>query len=133
MVAYVKTLLPDLPAGATPFVLAFIAIAATTVAAWPLLARANARRRYERNRSWADATLERLERLGERHGRSRRPWETASAYANTLAVSVLPDDRVRRVATLIDADAYAPDVDRGDRAEAERILLELETTAARGR
>ena len=128
LVAYVKSLLPDLPDGARPFVTVLLVAAVPLAAIAWLTTQTVSRRRRQAARPWADVTLERLERLGAQRGRSRRPWETAGAYADTLALSVLPDDRVRTVAALIDADAYSPDPPSDDtRHEVDRLLHELES------
>ena len=127
VIEYAKSLLPDLPDGARPVLIALVATATPLIAGtWALVTLAK-RRRREAERSWADRTLARLERLGTKHGRSRRAWEPAAEYATTLASSVLPDPRVKRVAEVLEADAYAPGgVPADSRDEADRILAELE-------
>jgi transglutaminase-like putative cysteine protease len=81
------------------------------------------RRRARARMTWPDLQLERRERAGARRGRSRREWESASRYADVLARSVMPDPRLREVAELVEAEAFAggsPSV--GNRREAERLL-----------
>lgn len=131
LVAYVKSLLPDLPDGARPFITALlIAVVPLGAIAW-IATQTVGRRRRRAARPWADLTLERLERIGANRGRSRRPWETAGAYADTLARSVLPDERVRTVAALIDADAYAPEPPSAERREqVDRLLRDLESVGS---
>ncbi|HEX7168785.1 MAG TPA: transglutaminaseTgpA domain-containing protein [Acidimicrobiales bacterium] len=127
LLAYVKAMLPSVPdalrTSARPLVLAG---APLLVGAF-FAVRELRRRRREARRAWADVALGRLERMGTKQGRSRRPWETPTGYARTLAVSVLADARVQRVAALVEADAFAPGPPDPDaRAEADRLLTELE-------
>ena len=131
LVAYVKSLLPDLPDGARPFVTVLLVAAIPLGAIAWLVTQTLSRRRRQAARPWADITLERLERIGATRGRSRRPWETAGSYADTLARSVLPDQRVRTVAALIDADAYSPDPPSPEtRHEVDRLLRDLESVGS---
>jgi hypothetical protein len=69
---------------------------------------------------WSAQQLERLERAGARRGRSRREWESASRYADLLARSVLPDPRLRTLASLLEADAFSG----GPPSEARRLEAE---------
>lgn len=129
LASYLRSLLPDLPDGARPVVTALlVALVPAGALAW-LVTAAVARRRRLAARPWSDVALERLERLGARRGRSRRPWETAGSYADVLARSVLPDERVRVVAATIESDAFSPDGGGAERRdEALRLLRELEAT-----
>jgi hypothetical protein len=86
------------------------------------------RRRDRRRMGWAELQLERLERAGARRGRSRRAWEGPRRYADILARSVLPDDRLRTVAALIESDAWSgAQPSDAQRRQAEELFELIET------
>lgn len=58
--------------------------------------------------TWAVTTVKRLEREGARRGRPRRRSETVRDYADALADSVLPDDRIRAIGTTVSASLFGP-------------------------
>ncbi len=88
---------------------------------WPSLA-GGLRRRRARRASWSTRTLDRLERLGRRAGRARRPSETPREYAGALA-SHLDAPALEQVGAAIDADAFSRDGTSADeRAAAEAVL-----------
>lgn len=61
--------------------------------------------RRQAKRSWAQGRLARLEWVGRRTGRSRMPWETATAYAATLGREV-GDPRLEPVGRVLDAESF---------------------------
>ncbi|HVM10452.1 MAG TPA: DUF3488 and transglutaminase-like domain-containing protein [Acidimicrobiales bacterium] len=131
LVSYVKSLFPDIPDGVRPVLTAVLVAAVPLGAIAWLVVSAAQRRRREAARPWADVTLERLERLGARQGRSRRPWETPGDYAEVLAASVLPDPRVRTIAALVENDAFAPGPPSDDvRARADELLRDVEASVS---
>ncbi|HEY3190526.1 MAG TPA: transglutaminase-like domain-containing protein, partial [Solirubrobacteraceae bacterium] len=127
IVAYLKAALPHVPhrvvvrardAVAVSLPIALLLGAATAIVRG---------RRRRASRTWADRVLERLERAGARRGRSRREWESAASYADTLARSVLPDARLRDVASSVERDAFSPEpLTDADRREIARLLDDIE-------
>lgn len=91
--------------------LAFILLGVAALAVLVGPVRARWRRRVERRGTdpltWAGAADRRLGDLGARIGRSRRPGETATAYAAALA-DLLGVPSLAPVGTTIDAALYAP-------------------------
>ena len=127
LATYLQGRIPKIPAWLpeAAAVVVVVGIPGATVA-WMLAERRRRRRAWE-DLPWAAQQLDRLERAGASRGRSRRDWESASRYADVLARSVLPDPRVRTVATLLEADAFSgaePSEER--RVEAERLLEDIE-------
>lgn len=120
LTSFLKTRLPSVPAwlpqAATVVVAAGIPLATI---GWLLLQR---RRRQQAWAAlpWSAQQLDRLERAGARRGRSRREWESASRYADILVQSVLPDPRLRTVASLLESDAFSG----GPPSEARRLEAE---------
>jgi transglutaminase-like putative cysteine protease len=82
------------------------------------------RRLRRRARSWADASLARLEQLGGAKGRARRPSETVREYA--VAIRGYPGHaRLGQVAEIVSRDAFSGQpASQAERQEVERILEE---------
>jgi protein-glutamine gamma-glutamyltransferase len=120
LASFLKHRLPSVPAwlsrAATVVVAAGIPLA---TAGWLLLQRRRRRQAWAAL-PWSAQQLDRLERAGARRGRSRRDWESASRYADVLVQSVLPDPRLRTVASLLEADAFSG----GPPSEARRLEAE---------
>jgi protein-glutamine gamma-glutamyltransferase len=120
LASFLKHRLPSVPAwlprAATVVVAAGIPLA---TAGWLLLQRRRRRLAWAAL-PWSAQQLDRLERAGARRGRSRRDWESASRYADVLVQSVLPDPRLRTVASLLEADAFSG----GPPSEARRLEAE---------
>jgi transglutaminase-like putative cysteine protease len=127
LAGFIKARLPSIPAwlpGAATVVVV-VGIPLGTLG-WMATQRRRRRREWEAL-PWAAQQLDRLERAGAARGRSRKPWESASRYADVLAQSVLPDPRVRTVAELLEADAFSGSVPSEERrADAERLLGDIE-------
>jgi transglutaminase-like putative cysteine protease len=79
---------------------------------------------------WATRFFARLERAGAARGRPRRPPETPSEYAASLARSVLPDPRLVELGELVTVAAYSRHEPLAeDRARAEAVLREATKAA----
>ncbi|MGQ0825783.1 MAG: transglutaminase family protein [Actinomycetota bacterium] len=105
---------------AVPFGLALGAIVWLFFAG-PELLVAIGRWRSQR-RSWPARTLARLERLGARVGRARRPSETYREYSRALARELGSPELVR-VGDTLDRDAFAADGSSTEaRADADAVL-----------
>jgi transglutaminase-like putative cysteine protease len=130
LATFLRHRLPSVPSWFSEAAVATVAGAIPLVTVGWLLVQRRRRRREWAALPWAAQQLTRLERAGARMGRSRRAWESASRYADVLARSVLPDPRVRTVAELLEADAFAG----GPHSEARRLeaeqLLDLIEAAA---
>ena len=134
LATFLKSRLPSMPAWLprVATVAVVVGIPLTTVG-WLATQRRRRRRDWEAL-PWSARQLERLEHVGARRGRSRREWESASRYADVLARSVLPDPRLRTLAELLEADAFAPSPpSEADRLRAEELLdlIEAAHPAAR--
>jgi len=95
-------------------ILGGLAVAAGAV----VLAVRGARRRQAR--PWEQVWFRRLERVGRRRGRARRPSETMREYAAALVAGPLPDARVVEAVAALEAARFAdrpPDADTRRRAE----------------
>jgi transglutaminase-like putative cysteine protease len=83
------------------------------------------RRRMARRRSWAIRSQARLERLGRKAGRPRRPAETPREYARAVADAV-GDPRLAGVGEVIDEEIFAAHgAAPPARAAAELVLEEV--------
>ncbi len=87
--------------------LGLAAVVVTAGPTWALLRRWRSRR-ASRPVGWAAVTDSRLARLGDRADRLRRPGETATAYADALALRY-GDERLMAVGRAVDDALYAPD------------------------
>jgi transglutaminase-like putative cysteine protease len=128
LAAFIKSRIPHLPAW-LPRAAGLLVVTGIPLVTLGWLTTVRLRRRRDRRRmGWAELQLERLERAGARRGRSRRAWEGPRRYADILARSVLPDDRLRTVAALIESDAWsgAPPSD-AQRRQAEELFELIET------
>ena len=122
LVSYLARRIPSPPGWAVPGAVAAGAVATAVVALGA--ARSRWRGRRVRRRSWADASLARLEALGEERGRRRGPGETAREYAAALRRGGA-DPRLEEVAEVVTRDAFsgAPATD-AERETVERVLEE---------
>jgi protein-glutamine gamma-glutamyltransferase len=123
LATFLKNRLPSIPAWLpeAAAVLVAVGIPLATVG-WLSVQRRRRRRAWEAL-PWAAQQLERLEKVGAVRGRSRREWESAARYADVLAQSVLPDPRLRTVATLLERDAFSGGTpSEADRLQAEELL-----------
>ncbi|CAN5442651.1 hypothetical protein BH10ACT1_BH10ACT1_15370 [soil metagenome] len=107
----------------------FLALGVALVAAVAgpafVLARRWRRRRHDRPVGWPATADARLVALGARVGRPRSPSETATAYAEVLAVRYR-EPRLADVGRVIDDALFAPtSPDAGRTADADRLLQEL--------
>jgi len=83
------------------------------------------RRRARRRAAWSTRTMARLERIGRRAGRARRPFETPREYANVLA-AYLHDERIAEVGETLDADGFSDaGASPSARASADSVLSSL--------
>jgi len=83
------------------------------------------RRRARRRTAWSTRTMARLERIGRRAGRARRPAETPREYANALAAQ-LHDQRIAAVGETLDADGFSgAGASPSARASADSVLSSL--------
>jgi hypothetical protein len=83
------------------------------------------RRRARRRNAWSTRTMARLERIGRRAGRARRPAETPREYANALAAQ-LHDQRIAAVGETLDADGFSDaGASPSARASADSVLSSL--------
>jgi transglutaminase-like putative cysteine protease len=95
------------------------------VAGFPEVLAFFRRRRARRRTAWSTRTMARLERLGRRAGRARRPAETPREYANALAVH-LHDERIEAVGETLDADGFSgAGASPSARASADAVLSSL--------
>jgi transglutaminase-like putative cysteine protease len=85
-----------------PWVIGAVAVVGAAVA----LVRWRNRWLDRRRRSWARATVDRVDRLGRRHGRPRAPSETPMEHARVLVDASVADARLVDVATTVGAAAY---------------------------
>jgi transglutaminase superfamily protein/uncharacterized protein DUF4129 len=109
-----------------------LASAVVALAVGLLLGQWRLRRQRRRGRSWADATLARLEDMGSRRGRPRRENETTREYAGVLRRSVLPDPRLSRVADALEQDAFSGQpLSQSTRTETELMLSSIDETGPR--
>jgi transglutaminase-like putative cysteine protease len=132
IVAFVRARMPSIPSW-LPRTVGLVGVvgAPSLVLSMFVLGRVRRRQALAR-RSWAEVQLERLERAGAAHGRSRRPWEGPRRYADLLARSVLPDDRLLTVADALEADAWSGDPpSEATRQEAEALLSSVLTADSR--
>jgi protein-glutamine gamma-glutamyltransferase len=127
--SYVARAIPTrIPAGAARAVGVLVAAVAAGWAALTWLSFVR-RRRADATASWPVAFARRLQAAGSARGRPREPSQTITEYVDQLAASVLPHDRLREVAHIVAAEAFAgapPDAAAQQRAEA--ILEEAEQT-----
>jgi transglutaminase-like putative cysteine protease len=126
---FVAGRVPDLPANAAEVAGVLAAIAVITFGSWGFVRDRVERQRAAARRTWAEVVLARLEATGAKRGRARRPNETAREYATALRTSVLPDDRLSELGTIVEADAFSGGaVDEARRRRAEELLHELESS-----
>ncbi|MEA3075577.1 MAG: protein-glutamine gamma-glutamyltransferase [Actinomycetota bacterium] len=132
IVSFLRARLPSLPSW-LPRTIGLVALAGAPLVGLSMLAAGRLRRRRAlARRSWAEVQLDRLERAGAAHGRSRRPWEGPRRYADILARSVLPDPRLRAVADALESDAWSGDPpSEAARLEAEALLAAVLTADSR--
>jgi transglutaminase-like putative cysteine protease len=130
LASFLKNRIPSIPASFVTVAAGVVAVALPiATVGWLVLQRRRRRREWEAL-PWAAQQLARLESVGAKRGRSRREWESASRYADILARSVLPDPRLRTVASLLEADAFAGGVpSEARRLEAEELLDRIEQEA----
>ena len=130
LLSYLGRRLPDVPGWAVPVVL--VAGAGATVVVTLASGWARRRRRRQRStRSWADATLARLEALGPAYGRHRRASETAHDYVAALRRAGA-DARLAPVGEVLTRDAFSPaPAGLAERQSVERVLEDVDTTTAR--
>ena len=82
--------------------------------------------RRARRATWAAATMHRLERVGRKVVRRRRPDETATEYVDALAVRIGRPDLVR-VGAVIDAEAFSPTgAGESERRTADGLVTSVE-------
>ncbi|HUP86710.1 MAG TPA: transglutaminaseTgpA domain-containing protein [Acidimicrobiales bacterium] len=127
LAGFIKGRLPSIPSW-LPDAATLVVVVGIPFGTLGWMATQRRRRRREWDAMpWAAQQLVRLERAGAARGRSRKAWESASRYADVLALSVLPDPRVRTLAELLEADAFAGGVPSHERRiEAEQLLEDLE-------
>ena len=128
---YLDAHLPSPPIWAVGFV---AVVAATTslifggAAFWRSIAR---RRRRERERSWSEVCLCRIEKIGSACGRPRRPSETAREYGGILRRANLAGIEILDVVNALDSDAFGCEpLDPEARTRAEESLDTLEREPA---
>jgi transglutaminase-like putative cysteine protease len=89
--------------------------------------RAGRQAATRRRRSWVVAFIERLERAGARRGRPRAGPETPAEYSAALANTVLPDEQLAQVGSVVTRAAYsASEPDEDERRWADAVLDRLE-------
>ncbi len=129
LLSYLSHNLPRPPGWLLPAVLVLGAGVAVFVAGvrgrlrWRLFRR-------RRRRSWADATLARLEQVGAARGRPRRSSETAQEYAVALRRE-LGDPRLQHVGEVLTRDAFSGAPAGADEREAVEAVLEEAGTGRR--
>jgi transglutaminase-like putative cysteine protease len=125
--------LADLLARAAPWlVLLFVVVLVTAVTA--LVVGLVRRRRALASSPWAHRFALRLEGAGSARGRPRAPSETPAEYASALGASVLTDERLARVGTVVTHAAYGEaDLTPDERAWAETVLAEAERASPKRR
>jgi len=107
---------------------ALVGVAAVTsafaVAGVVLVRRARSRR--ARRATWASATRHRLDRIGRRIGRSRRPDETVREYADAL-VAALGRPEPADVAAVLDREAFGTSgATESERNAVDEVVASLE-------
>jgi protein-glutamine gamma-glutamyltransferase len=128
---FVSARLPNLPDNAAEGAGVLAALSVIAFGSWGFVKDRVERQRAAARRTWAEQVLVRLEETGTKRGRPRRPNETAREYANALRSSVLPDDRLREIGSIVEADAFSGGVDEDRRRRADELLREVETAGRR--
>ncbi len=129
---YLDAHLPSPPMWAVGFV-ATAAAAMSAVFGGAVFWRSVAsRRRSERERSWAEVCLARIEKIGNAGGRPRRPSETTREYGAILRRANLAGFEILDVVDTVDRDVFGDEpADPATRARTEGALDALERTAGR--
>ena len=83
------------------------------------------RRQARRRAGWGARSLDRLERIGRKAGRTRRASETPREYASALA-AYLHDERIRAVGETLDRDGFSlGGAPASARADTDAVLSSL--------
>lgn len=116
--------LPSLRRSAPP--LAAVAFLVAGLAFATVVVVRRARRRRARRATWATATRHRLDRVGRRIGRARRPDETVGEYADALA-DALRRPEVARIGAVLDLEAFGPSgAGESERNAIDEVVASLE-------
>ena len=116
--------LPSLRRSAPALAAVAVLVAALAFAAVVVVRRV--RRRRARRATWAAATRHRLDRVGRRIGRARRPDETVGEYADALA-DALGRPEVATVGTVLDLEAFGPSgAGESERNAVDEVVASLE-------
>lgn len=127
---YLGAHLPSPPVWAVGFVAVVAAAASIMLGGAVFLRSIASRRRSERERSWSEECLRRIEKIGSAGGRPRRPSETAREYGGILRRANLAGIEVLDVVDALDSDAFGREpLDPETRTRAEEGLDTLERAA----
>ncbi|HUR23579.1 MAG TPA: transglutaminaseTgpA domain-containing protein [Acidimicrobiales bacterium] len=104
--SYLAARLPHPPAWAIAALVVLVVVAVVAAAVVRIRAVLS-RRRRRRPRSWAEACLARMERVGAARGHQRRPSETVREYAASLRRHGVGGSRLDEAAAIVTRDAFS--------------------------